>query len=188
MGKIEKRPHPLADYLQFIGAIASGIVVIGYAMYIVPSKRPSGTTLPPDRVKKVEKNLDQLGSQVASIARQFEAIQTSLETVVSDPNSLARVCLRADIKQVSDEVKSLSEALGSDIERSLSVPLLRKDVQKIEKQLEQTSLATTREIDRIYDQNKWFLGLMGTMAVGLLTVTVGNILQARKKEATDQDN
>ena len=78
-------------------------------------------------------------------------------------------------------MKSIQAALGSDLERSLSVPLLRKDLEQLKTQLNERTTAASKEIDRIYDQNKWFLGLMGTMALGLLGLAVSNFLQSRNE-------
>jgi hypothetical protein len=38
-----------------------------------------------------------------------------------------------------------------------------------------------KQIDRIYDLNKWFIGLMFTMAIGLIGLAISNFMQAQKK-------
>jgi len=43
-------------------------------------------------------------------------------------------------------------------------------------------IATKEEISRVYDLNKWFIGLMFTMTVGLLGLAISNFLRDKKKE------
>ena len=124
-----------------------------------------------------------LRTQITSVEDQLVTIQEKLNSAMKDPNNLARVDLQAEIKRVSVELKSLKDVLGSDVERALSVPLFRKDIQKIEEQFRERTDVASREIDRIYDQNKWFLGLMATMAVSLLGLAISNLLQTRRIKA-----
>jgi len=135
------------------------------------------------KVFELQQQVLDFSSALVKVADELQVLRETLDEAANDPNNLARVDLQADIKQLSLEVKALTDALGSDIERTLAVPLLRKDVQKIEEQLEERTVASSKEIDRIYDQNKWFLGLVATMVVGLLTLAIGNLLQSRKKES-----
>lgn len=40
-------------------------------------------------------------------------------------------------------------------------------------------VGTRREIERVYDLSKWFIGLMATMAVGILGLAVGNLVKTK---------
>jgi hypothetical protein len=59
--------------------------------------------------------------------------------------------------------------------------MLRKDLDN-ERENSKISIAdANRQIERIYDQNKWFLGLMFMMAIGLIGLAVSNFIQVRQK-------
>jgi len=161
--------------LNWIALTSAGLVTIGAAFYYQ-------MTRPHYVMDEIELRASELRSQIATLKVQYATIQETLDAATNDPNALATVGFQAEIRRISTELKSLRDALGSDIERTLSVPLLRKDVQKIEEQLEEGTTAASKEIDRIYDQNKWFLGLMGTMAVGLFGLAISNLLQTRRKD------
>lgn len=128
-------------------------------------------------VDKVE-NLNQVTQGLHS---QINAVSATLDKAAKAPNSLNNAKLSAELETFSLELKAIKSALGSDLERSLSVPLLRKDLVQLQAQLNERTAAASKEIDRIYDQNKWFLGLMGTMAIGLLGLAISNFLQSRKE-------
>ncbi len=169
-----------------VGLIIVTLYLIGCLIVDrVESLEDGRTTAQNDFISdEIRKYIKIQASDTIKVPDQLKTLQEKLDAAIRDPNNLARVSLQTDIKHVSDEVKSLRDALGSDVERSLSVPLLRKDVQRIEEQLEKYTLATSKEIDRVYDQNKWFLGLMGTMALSLLGLAISNLLQSRRKEVT----
>lgn len=63
----------------------------------------------------------------------------------------------------------------------LAVPLLRQDLENLKASQQRALEASTNEIDRVYDQNKWFIGLMFTMAIGLISLAISNFVQARRK-------
>lgn len=77
-------------------------------------------------------------------------------------------------------MKMLDDAIGESPDKSLAVPLLRKDLDNLKDSYHRDLDSTQAEINRVYDQNKWFLGLMFTMALGLIGLAISNFLQLRK--------
>ena len=161
-------------------AILMVSVMVGNLL-VAPLLRGTPTS-PPKMTAEIERQMDDFRSQMELVTSILEAVQQTLNTATKDPNSLALVGLQADIKQVSLEVKSIRDALGSDLERTLSVPLLRKDIQKLEEQFAERTIAATKEIDRIYDLGKWFLGVMVGVAVSVLGLVVTTFLPTKKKD------
>ena len=58
--------------------------------------------------------------------------------------------------------------------------MLRKDLDQVREINRQQYDQTLRQADRIYDQNKWFIGLMFTIALGVVALGVSNFI---KKDA-----
>jgi hypothetical protein len=80
---------------------------------------------------------------------------------------------------VSEKLGALESALTVDPAKALAVPILRKDLDNINKSLESEIKQSKAEIDRIYDQNKWFIGLMFTIALSVLGMTVTNFVSKK---------
>ena len=164
------------------------IMLAGFTFFYIFQIRSDRSTVSletADRLQMLEEVLISADQRIEELENKIISLEEAFEEVKEDPQALSITNLEADVKQVSQELTSLKEALGSDFELALSVPLLRKDIQKIEEQLVQKTESSSNEIDRIYDQNKWFLGLMGTMALGLIGLAFSNFLQTRKKEGGD---
>jgi hypothetical protein len=66
-------------------------------------------------------------------------------------------------------------------EKALSVPLLRQDLENMKISYHSDGVEYTRQIDRVYDQNKWFIGLMFSMALGLIGLAISNFLQIKRR-------
>ena len=58
----------------------------------------------------------------------------------------------------------------------MAIPILRKDLDNAEKSIRAELRQTNSEIDRIYDQNKWFIGLMLTMALSVIGMAVSSFV------------
>jgi hypothetical protein len=96
--------------------------------------------------------------------------------------SVQIAALRAELDGAIKRMETLENALLENPTRALSLPLLRKDLHNLEEDHQRDLDASAKAIDRIYDQNKWFIGLMFTMAVGLIGLAVSNFMQVRRGE------
>lgn len=119
------------------------------------------------------------------------------------------VSLRADLKQVKDNVDSLTkipedskagiqlkqiQAILTDLQtrqgkleaviltnpaKALEIPLLQRDLENVKAQQQVSVLTMKESIDRIYDLNKW---LLGAMAVSIVTLALSNFLKGKESE------
>ena len=87
----------------------------------------------------------------------------------------------AQVAALNLRIQTLEDGLLENPEKALAIPLIRKDIQKIEVLYKENIAAMNRDIDRVYDQNKWFIGLMFTMAIGLIGLAISNLVQVWKK-------
>jgi cell fate (sporulation/competence/biofilm development) regulator YmcA (YheA/YmcA/DUF963 family) len=90
--------------------------------------------------------------------------------------------LSSQVDSLQNQIKLLEDAVGQSPEKALAVPLLKKDMDNLKNSYRRDLDSTQSEINRVYDQNKWFIGLMFTMAIGLLGLAVSNFLQLRKSQ------
>lgn len=183
---LTRRVSVWASVITFL--LSSAIIAYSVTSSFVRSFDEGGPprAIPPIDVPKelriVAEQVETLRADFETLRTTVEAVSTTLNTASRHPESLETAQLAAQLQKVALDVNAISSALGSDLERGLSVPLLRSDLAQLEHLLDARTEAATKEIDRIYDQNKWFLGLMGTMAVGLLGLALSNFLQTRRTD------
>lgn len=87
--------------------------------------------------------------------------------------------IRQNISLISGKLDALEEALTVNPSKALAVPILRKDLDNAEKNLKAELLQTRAEIDRMYDQNKWFIGLMFTIALSVLGMAASSFFNKK---------
>jgi hypothetical protein len=130
----------------------------------------------------------------AAIAKDVSAIRGEIKRsidVVLDSSRLpddTEVALRfqkidARLEELGRQlkiVKMIELAITENPERAMSIPILRKDIDLLRKNVVDDIGATRKEIDRIYDLGKWFIGLMATMAIGVMGLAVGNLLKGKE--------
>lgn len=121
--------------------------------------------------------------KITALADKFGNLDNKLSMIVSAPTStdgsLQIAAMKSDLKAMSTRIKSLEEGLIENPEKALSTVLLRRDLGSLETKLLEAIADAEKDVDRIYDQNKWFLGLMVTTALGLIGVAVSNLIQTK---------
>ena len=107
---------------------------------------------------------------------------TGLQTIPEDAKvNLQLSEVRSEIGQIKNSLTRLEEVILENPSKALAVPLLQKDIDNLRESYKSDLRTTKEEISRIYDQNKWFIGLMFTMAIGLLGLAITNFFQIRRE-------
>jgi len=88
------------------------------------------------------------------------------------------------IKDVAGRLGKLEAVILNDPGKSLEMPLLRNELDHIKKGYQSDLLTLKEEIGRIYDLTKWFIGLMFTMALGVIGLAVTNFVKAGASRAS----
>lgn len=119
------------------------------------------------------------------VAPLQEAIKNGLDPESSaGQQELAR--LSKELKSVTERINSLEAALNTDPAKSLAVPILRKDLDNTRDSLKANIDQTKAEIDRIYDQNKWFIGLMISIALSVVGMSASSYFSKRTADAASE--
>lgn len=112
-----------------------------------------------------------LVAQIESIEKQINSINSTLDSASSEQLSkLGAEKIDKKLEEVSSDLKSLKEIIVESPEKALAIPLLRKEMDELQSKQIALAASTKDQIDRIYDFSKWFLGLMITLAIGLVTM------------------
>ena len=111
-----------------------------------------------------------------SLKYQYNILNIEIDSLTSIPNGinleikLNRFVNRLQLleeKQIKIENIILSNPM-----KALSIPLLIKDLENFKNSYENDKIHTRNAIDRIYDQNKWFNGLLISMVVSIIATFV----------------
>ncbi|EJL6735639.1 hypothetical protein NMR87_004494 [Vibrio alginolyticus] len=117
-----------------------------------------------NRIQVISKSLDDVNKKIISLSSIPDSSGWKIEAS----------SLSADSEVLKAKLQALENALTVNPEKALAVPILRKDLDNIEKGLRSELQQTRLEINRMYDQNKWFIGLMLTMAVSVLGIAISS--------------
>jgi len=113
-------------------------------------------------LKKSEKN-----------AKNTEVIkQSSDESVKSSKEFLL----------LKNEVENLNNLILDSPEKAISVPLLKIEIENQKEQNEKDLKSIKEDISRVYDMNKWIIGLVFTMLVSIIVLNISNLFAKNKKE------
>lgn len=127
------------------------------------------------RINETKNSLAEVSNTVAALS-QPDTTTDSLKQIAA---------MKEDVARLSERIKAIDAAIVENPTKALSVPLLRQDLENLKGNYQSDREKSTKEIDRIYDQNKWFIGLMFTMALGIIGLAVSNFIQAKKPKATE---
>jgi hypothetical protein len=130
-------------------------------------------------------DIDKLKNSVANQQRAIEDISSRLQAITSatgqSPTDIQIASVRAELATTAKRVDGLDAAILDSPTKALSIPLLRQELQGVKTNYQRDIESYNKQIDRIYHQNKWFIGLMFSMAIGLIGLAISNFIQARKK-------
>ena len=128
----------------------------------------------------------ELQREIAEIRSTLSEVSETLSDAADLPDGTA-VALKFDavetrLRGVEERLRIvdvIEAAVTESPERAMSIPMLRKDIDLLQEDVSGDVSGIRLEIARIYDLGKWFLGLVATMAVGVLGLAVGNLLKGK---------
>lgn len=85
--------------------------------------------------------------------------------------------LREDIHIMKKEYFELNKAILETPEKALAVPLLRNEIANLKEAYRNDMLQIKEDINRVYDINKWVIGLIGALVLAVVSFTINNFLQ-----------
>lgn len=124
-----------------------------------------------------------LRDEVALLQQRIDALDQTLPDSVTSAE-LAKVY--SDTNSLNRRLEAIEQAILDNPAKVLQLTLLGRDMENLEQNYKADLKSVQEEVDRVYDQNKWFLGLMFTMAIGLISLAVSNFLTRPRKEEKRQ--
>lgn len=125
-----------------------------------------------------------LESEIGSLRAEVNGLLTSVKAISSAPGEhgwkTEAELLGAKLNAASIKLDALETAITADPTKALAIPMLRKDLTNAEKSIKSELMQTKAEIDRMYDQNKWFIGLMFTIALSVLGMAASSFFSRKE--------
>lgn len=77
--------------------------------------------------------------------------------------------LKVQFRSLDDREKRLESAIAADAARALEVPLMRRDLDALSKEVVANQAVAKADIERVYTLSQW---LLGGLAVAMITLAV----------------
>jgi hypothetical protein len=113
--------------------------------------------------------------------RALEASGNKAKVFSHNGQGLAPVKIAANVESLNTQMNALSSAILASPERALAIPLLRKDIDGISKRMEEIRIQGKSDMDRLYEQQKWMLGGIGTVLLAVAGGAITIILRTLPK-------
>jgi hypothetical protein len=129
-----------------------------------------------------DKQIEIIRSDLSEISSKLNKIESDIASISSNSQITADVqisSLGAIVNDLKGKLSNIEQAIINDPAKSLAIPLLKRDLDSLRDSSNSHSQSTKQEIERIYDMIKWFVGLMFTMTLGVITLAVSNFFKPK---------
>jgi hypothetical protein len=121
---------------------------------------------------------------IAASTIQYDQIRSELnalraQIVARPPNSPALESTAAIA--LDKRLTALESAIMERPDKALAIPLLRKELDDLSRRETEARAASRMEIDRLYEQQKWILGGIGTVLLAIAGGAISILLKSSFK-------
>jgi len=142
----------------------------GGGIHVEPSPTPSPFP------NSVQEDINYLKNETIYIIDRLDKIEQSFNSISSDSDSILIYSelleLKGNVEDMSSELDNVETIILDNPNKALSTVLLSKELENIKSNYESDLLIVRSDIERVYRQNNWFIGLMFTIAIGLFTLSI----------------
>ena len=129
------------------------------------------------RIHELEKSFSQISAELNSVVI---ANRDSLKKIGN--NNVAFAQLINQMEVLKNSVTNLEKVILDNPEKAISLLLIKQQLDNQQDQSKKDYQQTREEIARVYDMNKWIIGLVITMFLSIISLSVSNLLSKNKKE------
>lgn len=126
-----------------------------------------------DTLKLVKQNVSRL-ERITDLVDDRSQTARSIIALQARTDSI-----NTTISLLNQKLDALSSVITSTPEKALALPLIKEDVEDLRAESGRQADEIRGEMNRMYDMNKWLMGLILAALVGTI---VNNVIQARKAE------
>lgn len=131
------------------------------------------------QIERLQNELHQKDNQIHSLLIKIDSYNDSIAPTQDNTNYIS---LCANIEETRQELDKLNKIIIDNPEKALSLPLLKMDIQNLKDDLIKNTSSQKEEIARVYDINKWIIGLVFSMIVSVIILNIGNLIKSKKEK------
>ena len=139
-----------------------------------------------DQGSKYAIQVEENSTNIIDIQRQIDKIEEQIASTIFDTDSsitsIEHPGYKKDIEDLQMQVNQLNSLFINNGERAVSLPLLKMEMEKIQSQIN----VNTKEIENIreivVETNNQFRWIIGTLALGLISIIIGLFSNKKKNE------
>lgn len=184
-----EQEHHRAKSRQWAAMVTALLSIIGSSLVATQLFEYSSPLLP-RRDNTVQYEITQLNEQLKTlqlrVTQMGEVSEKMKKNVASSGQAGQQARLAAALENVEKRLGSLETVILESPERAISIPLIRKDLDESGKRLEEFKTSSRAELDRIYEQQRWILGGIGTVllavAGGAITILLRSIIKSKEPD------
>ncbi|MDH2077200.1 hypothetical protein [Pseudomonas atacamensis] len=152
---------------QFLGWDSNRSIISRGIVFSDPSKFASA-----DEVELLRSSVSKAEELLSSAIKQINQPNNNGQVLIVELTSL-----KAAVKSIDERLEILERSISENPEKALSIPMLRKDQENMSKAIEGNKVAVSAELTRIYDQQKWILGGIGTVLFAAVTALLAALFK-----------
>jgi hypothetical protein len=169
--------------LQWTSILAATVTLAGAAATFFIAKSGSDSqaivTKGELRASKAEMqiSIDGLNARLDEMTKQIQDVGKNLpeQSVVA----LKLKALNQSVGKYEKRLAAMEGVILDNPQKALALPLMKKDIDSLKETRQTDTAASRQEIDRVYDQTKWFIGLMITSAIGIIALAISSFYTKR---------
>jgi hypothetical protein len=96
-------------------------------------------------------------------------------------NSIELSQMKQSINNLRNELENLNKIILDNPEKAISIPLLNQKMEDQKNQQIKENQYLKDEIARVYDINKWIIGLVIGMLVSIIILNISNLIKNKKE-------
>ena len=166
----ETKKRKFQKVFNFFSTLISilGITVISY--YFLDTLFINNDT---QKLKIETQNLE-LQKRIKELENRLRVNDTAI--LISSPNE-------ERIKELEKKIQTLNKIIIENPEKSLTIPLLNKDIDNIKKENDLQIELIKDKVETVVDLNKWILGLIFSL---LITIVISNLSKSKSKNSAEE--
>jgi len=96
-------------------------------------------------------------------------------------NNIEYYHLKSKVQELNVSIEKMEKIILDNPEKALSMPLLKQQFEYQKEQSEKENNQLRNEIARVYDINKWIIGLVFGMLVSIIMLNISNLSKNKKE-------
>lgn len=182
---IQKRKKELSRWLNYASIMVAGtatVITLLIPLGDLVTVRPHDTECSTQEVcakivllesfqRDLELRLDQMMPLDTSKANTSSAIISSIELKQ----------YQLELNEPYTSIQNLERVILDNPEKAVSIPLIKQEMANLRDQNAKEFKYTKDDIARVYDINKWIIGLVFGMLVSIIILNISNLLKSRKE-------